>query len=405
MVKTKTSAQPHLAIVVTAAMSTGLFRGQITRLCNAGFHVSFISNPGPQTQEAQAEGAEVIPVPMEREIALFRDLVSLWTLWRTLRRIRPDITNVGTPKAGLLGGLAARLAGVPWRIYTLHGLRLETARGWKRRVLQFMERISCQNADYVRCVSASVRERAIELGVLDGEKAYVVGAGSANGIDCERYRNTSERVARALELRQTLGIPAAAPVIGFVGRFTGDKGFTELYRAYRRIRQSLPELHLLLLGDFEDGDPVDSTIRLQLQSDANVHFTGLVPDAAPYYHAMQVLALPTYREGFSTVCLEAQASGIPVVTTTATGARDSILHGTTGTLVAPGDDLALAVAVRELLDDKQKRQCMGHAAARWVNQHFQREVITEALLADYCKILGAESPSQPELLNAVTPVN
>lgn len=387
-------------------MSTGLFRGQITRLRNAGFRVSFISNPGQQTQEAQAEGAEVIAVPMEREIALFRDLVSLWRLWRTLRRIRPDITNVGTPKAGLLGGIAARLARVERRIYTLHGLRLETAHGWKRRLLQFMERMSCHNANYVRCVSASVRERAIELGVLDGDKAYIIGAGSANGIDCGQYRNTPDRAARAFEIRRSLGIPAAVPVIGFVGRFTRDKGFTELYRAYSRIRRSLPELHLLLLGDFEQGDPVDPAIRRQLQSDANVHFTGLVPDAAPYYHVMQVLALPTYREGFSTVCLEAQAAGIPVVTTTATGARDSVLHGTTGTLVPAGDHAALAVALLELFDGHEKRQRLGANAARWVQEKFQRERLWEALVEDYCKTLGAP-PTIPrnELHNAVTPAN
>jgi glycosyltransferase involved in cell wall biosynthesis len=396
--------QPHLVLIVTAAMSTRAFHGQIRRLREAGFRVSFISNPGPQTQEAFVEGAEVIALPMEREIALFRDLISLWRLWSTLRRIRPDITNVGTPKAGLLGGIAARLAFIPRRVYTLHGLRLETAKGWKRGLLKLMECISCHNAQYVRCVSLSVRERAIQLGVLHRKKAYVIGAGSANGIDCDYYLPTPERILRAMELRSSLGIPASALVIGFVGRFTRDKGFTELYGAYIRLKQSLPELHLLLVGDFEDGDPVDPAIRERLQSDANVHFTGIVPDAATYYHAMQVLAFPTYREGLSVVCLEAQASGIPVVTTTATGARDSVLDGITAKLVPPRDEAELAAALQELLTHPEKRQRMGNAGATWVKQQFRRELISDAVVEDYRRILREEpghSLSLPRAINQI----
>ncbi len=396
--------QPHLAFIVTAAISTCFFRGQIQWLREAGFRVSFISNPWPHTQWVDVEGAEVISLPMEREIAPFRDLISLWRLWRILRRIRPDIINVGTPKAGLLGGIAARLAFIPRRVYTLHGLRFETASGWKRGLLKLMECISCHNAQYVRCVSPSLRQRAIQLGVLNREKAYVIGAGSANGIDCEHYKITPERILRAQELRQSLGIPASAPVIGFVGRFTRDKGFTELYRAYISLRQSFPELHLLLVGDFEDGDPVGAGIRERLQSDGNVHFTGLLADVAPYYHIMCVLAFPTYREGLGQVSLEAQASGVPVVTTTATGARDSVLNGITGKLVPPHDHAALAAALHELLADPEKRQRMGNAGASWVKQQFRRELIWDAVLQDYCKILregDARSLSLPRAIKSV----
>ncbi len=396
--------QPHLAFIVTAAMSTWFFRGQIRRLREAGFRVSFISNPWPQTQGAYVEGAEIITLPIEREIAPFRDLISLWRLWRILRRIRPDIINVGTPKAGLLGGIAARLAFIPRRVYTLHGLRFETASGWKHGLLKLMECISCHNVQYVRCVSPSLYQRAIQLGVLDREKAYVIGAGSANGIDCEHYQVTPERILRAQELRQSLGIPASAPVIGFVGRFTRDKGFTELYGAYISLRQSWPELHLLLVGDFEDGDPVDAAIRERLQSDANVHFTGMVADVAPYYHVMRLLAFPTYREGLGQVSLEAQASGVPVVTTTATGARDSVLDGITGKLVPPRDEAALAVALHELLADPEKRQRMGNAGPGWVKQQFQRELIWDAVLEDYRKILREEHGHSLSLSRAIKSV-
>jgi lipopolysaccharide/colanic/teichoic acid biosynthesis glycosyltransferase/glycosyltransferase involved in cell wall biosynthesis len=401
-IELRTPQQPHLALVVTSALSTFFFRGQIARLRQAGFRITFISNPGPQTAPAAAEGAEVIGIPMERDIAVFKDIRSLWRLWRTLRRIRPDITDVGTPKAGLLGGIAARLAGVPHRIYTLHGLRLETATGWKRRLLTLTERIACGSAQQVRCVSPSVRDRAIALGVSDPGKAGVIGAGSANGIDCERFSGAPEKVvaARAAtdELRRTLGIPVGAPVIGFVGRFNRDKGITELNAAYRRLKQPFPELRLLLVGDFEDGDPVDPAIRTQLEGDANVRFAGIVADPAPYYRLMDVVALPTYREGFPIVTLEAQASGVPVVTTTATGAVDSVLDGITGRLVPPRDEAALAAALQELLANPQKGRHMGQAGADWVRTRFRQEVVWEALIADYNDILQRKGGAGRALL-------
>lgn len=387
MNKTESSATPHIAIIVTCAMSTGLFRGQFTRLRQAGFRVTFICSPGVQTREAASEGAEVITVPMERAIAPLQDLKSLWNLWRTLRLLRPDIVNVGTPKAGLLGGLATRLACPSRRVYTLHGLRFETARGWKRGLLKFLESIACRNAQYVRCVSPSLRDRAIQYGVLDGKKAYVVGAGSANGIDCEHYICTPRNLLRGRELRKSLGIPDSAAVVGFVGRFTQDKGFAELHQAYVQLKQTQSDLHLLLVGIFEDGDPVDSGMRRQLESDPNVHFTGLVADVAPYYHAMDILAFPTHREGLGMVSLEAQASGVPVVATTATGAVDSVRDGCTGKLIPPRDAAALAAALEELLTDRTQRQRLGIAASAWVRQKFQRELIWDALVDDYRNIL------------------
>jgi lipopolysaccharide/colanic/teichoic acid biosynthesis glycosyltransferase len=382
-----TPKHPHLALVVTNAMFTVFFRGQIARLREAGFRVTFICSPGPQTAIMAAEGAEIVTIPMQRDIAPFSDLLSLWRLWRTLRRVQPDVANVGTPKAGLLGGIAARLAGVPRRIYTLHGLRLETATGWKRRLLALTERIACRDAHYVRCVGSSLRNRAIELGLVRPEKIYVVGAGSSNGIDCERFRRTPEKLSAANELRRKLDIPDTAPVIGFVGRFTRDKGIRELCGAYRQLKPSFSDLRLLLVGDFEEGDPVDPAIRAQLEGDAGVHFTGMVPDTAPYYLMMNVLVLPTYREGFGNSPREAGAAGVPAVTTTATGAVDSVLDGVTGRLVPPQDEVALAATLKDLLEDPEECSRMGQAGEEWVRAQFRQEVVWDALIADYNRVL------------------
>src|SRR5260221_12815873 len=161
---------------------------------------------------------------MEREIALLRDLVSLWRLCRIMNALRPAISNVGTPKAGLLGGFAAWLNRVPCRFYTLHGLRFETAKGPRRRLLIYAERLPCRFAHRVICVSQSVRERAIASGVTNRDLAFVFGSCSCNGVNASHFAATPETMRRAAELRHQLGIPPQAPVVLFVGRFTCDKG-------------------------------------------------------------------------------------------------------------------------------------------------------------------------------------
>ncbi len=373
--------------MVTVPVSTIFFRGQIARLREAGFRVTFICNPGPETAAVEGEGAEFIAVPMEREISPLKDLRSLWRLWRVLRKIRPDLTNVGTPKAGLLGGIAARMAGVPRRIYTLHGLRLEGARGVKRGILRLMEHISCGCAHYVRCVSPSLRDRAVKLRLVRSERAYVIGAGSANGIDMELFRSTPARIEEAEALREELNIPTYAPVVGFVGRFTRDKGIAELYGAFIRLKAAFPDLRLLLLGDFEAGDPVDAAVRAGLEANPNVVFAGMVKGTPRYYAAMNVLALPTYREGFPNVPLEAQASSVPVVTTRVTGAVDSVLDGITGLLVPAQDEAALAEALTELLGNRDRMRYMGRVARDWVEDRFRREAVWQALVEDYQRLL------------------
>jgi lipopolysaccharide/colanic/teichoic acid biosynthesis glycosyltransferase len=354
-----------------------------------GYEVSVISSAGPEQEAARSEGATVYTIPMERDISLVKDMLSLWKLWQLLRRIRPDITIVGTPKAGLLGGVAARLAGVPHRIYTLHGLRLETTHGWKRQLLLQCERLTCACAQHVHSVSDSLRTRIVSLGLVSEERCSVVGKGTSNGVDMDRWRRTVESESVARHLRAELGILPSAPVIGFVGRFVRDKGIAELYEAFSRLRESYPDLRLLLVGDFEAGDPVASEVCARIEDDAAVIRTGFVGDVAPYLWAMEVLALPTYREGFPGAPLEAQAASIPVVVTDATGAIDSIVDGVTGIQVPVGDVAALTAALDRLLADPKLRARMGQAGCRWVEENFQREAIWKKRLNAYSAMLPA----------------
>jgi lipopolysaccharide/colanic/teichoic acid biosynthesis glycosyltransferase len=378
-----TTPRPKITFIVTAAISTVFYKGQLGHLAENGWDVEIVSSPGPQLDEMSEEGATAWSVPIEREIALGKDIVSLWRLWRLLRRTRPDMVVAGTPKAGLLGTVAARLAGVPHVVYKLHGLRLETASGWKRRLLSLTEWIAC----HVQSVSPSLRARMIDLGLVEPERCSVIGLGTSNGVEIERWSYTPEAKAIGIETRHSLGLSREVPILGFVGRFVRDKGILELYEAFRRLQSDCAELRLLLVGDFEEGDPVPQELRDRIEADPAVVRTGFIADVAPYYWAMSIFVLPTYREGFPGAPLEAQAACLPVVTTDATGATDAIIDGVTGIRVPTGDVGALTAALASLLADPQLRTSMGQEGCAWVRQNFRRETVWQAQLADYRRML------------------
>ena len=381
--------RPSFVIVVNSPIALSYLQGQLEFFQNRGFDVTVLC-PKRRKGEWEVELPEevhIVEVPMEREIVPWRDLVSLWRLWRILKAKRPTIANVGTPKAALLGGLAAWLNRVPCRIYTLHGLRFETAKGLQRRLLIWAERLACRFAHRVICVSNSVREKAIASGLATRERLLVLGSGSCNGVDASRFAPSSQIVKRAAQLRRELGIPMRAPVVLFVGRLTCDKGIPELAQAFDQLAPRFPELRLLLVGCYEEGDPLSADTRRYLDSNSRVIFAGAVKETAPYYATADVLALPSHREGLSTVVLEAQAAGIPVVGASATGIIDVVTDGKTGLLFPVGDVSALTEAIARLITDHGLANRLRLAGQEQVQTKFQQERIWEALHKEYLQVL------------------
>ena len=386
-----------LVFLTTVPVTANTFlKGQLTWLRERGFDITVISSPGGDLDELAArERVAVVPLPMEREISPRRDLVSLVQLWRVLRELRPDIVNAGTPKAGLLGMIAARAAGVPVRIYSLHGLRLETTRGLKRLILATTERLASALARRVTCVSESLRQLYVQLGLAPARKTWVPAAGSANGLDVAQFALTPEKRARAEALRARLGLPADALVIGFVARFTRDKGVVELLEAFDRLAPRFPQARLLMLGDFEKGDPVPESCVRRIETHPAIVCAGYVPDPVSYYPLMHVLAFPSYREGFPNVPLEAAASGIPVVAFRATGAVDAVVDGVTGAIVPQGDVEAFTRMLERYLGDETLRRAHGEAGRERVAREFRPEAVWEALRAEYARLRHASRVRLP----------
>jgi len=348
-----------------------------------------ISSPGPDLDlVGEREGVRVVGVPMEREISPAADGVSLARLGATLRKLRPDIVNASTSKAGLLGMIAAKTLGVPARVYLLRGLRLETERGAKRKILGLAERVAVSCAHEVVCVSESLRRRFVEGGYAPASRCRVLGAGSSNGVEVERFAATDHRRAEAMRLRDELGIPRDAPVIGFIGRPVEDKGIRELLAAFRVVQTTFRAARLVLVGAGFANDHVDPDIETSLRATPNVVLVGRVEEPAPYYAMMDVLAFPSHREGFPNAPLEAAAASVPTVGSRATGVIDAVLDGETGILVDVGDEHGLATALHRYLEDPALRERHGTAARDRVARDFAREAVWARWNDEYRRLIA-----------------
>jgi lipopolysaccharide/colanic/teichoic acid biosynthesis glycosyltransferase len=381
------SMSPRLVQVVTVPISFWLIRGHAALISRAGFEVHAISSPGPLADEySRDQSVPVHPVRMERRIAPGSDLVSLVRLVATLRRLKPRAVQAGTPKAGLLGMIAAYFGRVPIRIYYVHGLPMLTAHGVLRLILRTAERLACAAATHVVCVSHSIRHELVTAGLCPRRKAVVIGDGSSNGVDTCWFNRTRLPEGTREQVRSRLGIPQNALVVGFIGRIGREKGICELHRAWRVLRDQCPAAHLLIVGPPEAADPVPEDTQLALAGDPRVHLPGADWDTPPLYMAMDVFCLPSHREGFPNVLLEAAAMELPVVAFRIPGVVDAVEDTVTGRLVDPLNVNQLAEALGEYLRDDALRTAHGQAGRSRVTERFRRERVWAALTEFYASL-------------------
>jgi lipopolysaccharide/colanic/teichoic acid biosynthesis glycosyltransferase/glycosyltransferase involved in cell wall biosynthesis len=392
---TERPRRPRLVHVTTVPQTLAFLRGQVAYMKSQGYEVSAVSSPGAALEAfGRQEGVAVHGVEMPRRITPFGDLLAVLRLMLLFRRLRPDIVHGHTPKGGLLAMIASWLAGVPVRVYTLHGLPLETARGLKRSILRCCEQVSCALARRVTAVSESLRRRAVSFGICRAERISVLGAGTVNGVDAEqRFLPAPVCSYEAARARRALGIPSEVRVLGFVGRVVRDKGVGDLVEAWKELREEFPDLYLLVVGPREPQDPIDPEADRVLREDPRVRLAGEIGSMRGMYSVMDVVALPTYREGFPQVPLEAAAMERPVVATRVTGCVDAVVDGETGTLVPPREPHELALALGAYLRDPVLRRRHGKAARARVLRDFRPENLWVLTRWAYEEALGR--PSKP----------
>ena len=368
------SSRPRIVLGVTDSQSLRLLGGIPEFLAANGWEVFVVANNALDHQKESREvNVQFTNIAMKRKPAPFSDFLALVKWIFLLRRIRPQIVSVGTPKAGLLGILASRITGVQHRVYYLRGLRLATLSGARRNLLWLAELSSSYFSTKVIAVSNSLAEEYIRLRLSKSSKVQVLGMGSSHGVDLKMFSNnltTKSRHNRKIEL----GLRTDLPVLGFVGRFTKDKGVDTLVFVREYLQQEGCEHELIVIGEFEDA--IEARNKLEAFEIQTKFFSpGL--DVSEKMKVLDILLLPTKREGFPNVVLEAAALGVPSVSTDVVGAIDAIIHGETGMLAQSGNNLDFARNVLELLTAENRRLRMGFRAKKFVSRHFDEVHVTK----------------------------
>jgi glycosyltransferase involved in cell wall biosynthesis len=380
--------RPKVAHVATVDVSLRyLLHNQMKFLQGRGFEVVGVSAPGGEVAALEAAGVRHVSVPMSRRFSPLADLVVLARLVRVFRRERLTVVHTHTPKAGLLGQYAALIAGVPVRLHTIHGLyfpgHMKPSRRWlyvllERVTMLFSHRNLSQNPEDV---PVAVRER-----ICSPERIELIG----NGIDLSGFDPSGRTAARRRATRAALGLDDGNKVVGMVARFVAEKGYRELLRAAQIVAGAIPEARFLCVGAFEPekADALDPRIIDEMGLSSVVRFLGHRDDVADLYAAMDVLALPSYREGFPRAPMEAAAMGVPAVVTDIRGCRQTVDDRVTGRLVPARDPDALATALLDLLSDDATRARYGRAAREKALAEFDERAVFEKVEAAYERLLG-----------------
>lgn len=371
-----------------------LLLNQLRSLVRAGYDVTGISAPGEHTAAVEEAGIHYIPVPMTRRVTPLADLAALIQLYRVLRRERFTIVHTHTPKPALLGQLAARAAGVPVIVNTLHGLtfRDDTPRH-KRALLVLLEKACAKMSDFILSQNPDDIETFVKEGIAPREKLRFLG----NGIDVRRFDAARVPAEKLAQLRAEFGLQPGDKVVGFIGRLVVEKGILELISAMEEVARDVPGARLLVVGP-SGGEKADAMSKDDLRFDPVrkiTVFTGLRHDMPEMLSLMDVFVLPSHREGFPRSPMEAAAMGKPAIVTDITGCRETVRDGVNGYLFPKGDAGALAGRIKDVLLHPERARAFGEAGRRLAEERFDERVVFKIVADTYRELLekkGLEAP-------------
>lgn len=365
-----------------------LLKGQHRFMSNKGFLVLGVSSPGKELNEVkEKEGILVQSLEMTRTISPLRDLKSLWAFYLLCRKEKPLIVHSHTPKAGIIGMLGAKLAGVPIRLHTVAGLPLMEATSLKRRVLNFVEKLTYSSSTKVYPNSRGLYDFILANHLTKEKKLKVIANGSSNGIDTSFFDSKIISEEHRENLKKQLGIDSTDFIFVFVGRLVSDKGINELAEALSQLDNK--HVKLILVGQMEeDLDPLSNKTLNQIDTNPNILSVGFQEDVRPYFAISDCLVFPSYREGFPNVVMQAGAMGLPSIVTDINGCNEIILEGENGTIVPPKNVSKLKKAMHKMITDKDLFIKFKTNARSMISDRYEQNVVWEALLAEYKSLLA-----------------
>lgn len=367
-----------------------LLKGQQRFMREKGFEVLGVSSAGAELDEVQEyEGIAVVALEMTRTIAPLKDLKALWQLYQLCKKEKPLIVHSHTPKAGIVGMLGAKLAGVPFRLHTVAGMPLMEAKGIERKILNVVEKLTYACATKVYPNSRGLYDFILQHNFTSKSKLKVIANGSSNGIDTAFFDPEQVSTARREVLRKQLGITANDFVFVFVGRLVGDKGINELVAAFQRLvtRSSgvgKKQVKLLLVGPLEpELDPLATETLQLIENHPDILAVGFQKDVRPYLAIGNALVFPSYREGFPNVVMQAGAMGLPCIVSDINGCNEIIIEGQNGVIIPVKSIGAIQNAMRKMIEDKDYYNQIKYNARAMIQSRYEQKIVWSAILEEY----------------------
>lgn len=379
-------SKPKLIRITTIPLSLDkLIEGQLNYMNNF-YEVTAISSDFEELKKVGSkENIKVVPIEMTRQITPFQDLKSVYQLYRFFKKEKPFIVHSHTPKAGIVSMLAAKLARVPNRLHTVAGLPLMEAKGLKRKILDFVEKLTYSCATKVYPNSKGLYEIILVEKFCEASKLKVVANGSSNGINTEHFNSKHFSEVQKSNLKQELGVNENDFVFIFVGRLVGDKGINELVQAFSKLQN--PKSKLLLVGSLEtDLDPLLPETLEEIESNTNIISVGFQKDVRPYFAISNALVFPSYREGFPNVVMQAGAMGLPSIVTNINGCNEIIQEKYNGIIIPKKNTSAIFEAMTQLLLDEQLYQKTQQHSREVIVERYEQKIVWQAILEEYKRL-------------------
>ncbi|TBV26708.1 MULTISPECIES: glycosyltransferase family 4 protein [Flavobacteriaceae] len=332
----------------------------------------------------EEEGIPTYAVEMTRKITPIRDLAATYSLYKLFKKEKPFIVHTHTPKAGIAGMLAAKLAKVPHRLHTVAGLPLLESKGLKRKLLDIVEKSTYNCSSLVLPNSFGLKQIIIDLKFANQSKLKVIGNGSSNGINVEHFNPEAISESQKEKLRLKFGIQPNDFVFIFVGRIVGDKGINELIKAFNSLNKEYSTIKLLLLGHKESHlDPISKKSLKVLKENKNIIELGFQTDIRPYLSISNVLTFPSYREGFPNAVLQACAMQVPCIASNINGCNEIIKNEINGIIIPPKDTKSLKNAMAFCLNNPQKVKEMSRVSRNTITDLYSQDIVWKELLSLY----------------------